>query len=225
MKATRTLNDALEASALLQKYNYVYGAKYKDNPLSYATLVRLRNDNSQVYSASYFEQARKFIGTQCIDCSGLVCHCLGISDIGSWAIHDLPITDTDNYKYTTKAKKGDIVWREGHVGFMVNDNQLIEAKGINFGVVFSKYVSTEWKAIIRPAYVNEIFYENIGWNRDSAGWWYAYGHKKGEYYRSEFKEIDNDLYYFDEAGYCLDNITFHTDAKGAIVQVTGTRHK
>lgn len=57
------------------------------------------------------------------------------------------------------------------------------------------------KMLFRGINYEAIQYSNIGWNKDNNGWWYAYGHAKGEYYKNGTKRIDGHFYTFDNNGY------------------------
>lgn len=66
-------------------------------------------------------------------------------------------------------------------------------------------------------------YENLGWNWDGKGWWYAYGHNRGEYHVNNAWRIDGKLYFFDRQGYCVLNPHVVTDGKGALQYIEGER--
>lgn len=44
-----------------------------------------------------------------------------------------------------------------------------------------------------------------GWNKNANGWWYCTDTDNGYYYKSEWKQIDNEWYYFDDNGYAVAN--------------------
>lgn len=216
-----TAEDVIGRAQALVEWNYVYGAKYKDAPLTKARLNELRAQNSQIYTDNYYKQAKALIGTNCIDCSGLVCHALGISDIGSWALHDKPDNDS-NYTYGSldNPEPGSILWRSGHCAIYTGDKSLVEAKGINYGVIESGYYKAHWKAVIIPPF-KKMDYENLGWNWDGTGWWYVYGHTKGEYYKNCVAYIDGQYYAFDSNGYNVLNPSLTTDDRGRITTLSG----
>ena len=67
-------------------------------------------------------------------------------------------------------------------------------------------------------------YENINaWQWDGTGWWYPYGHNKGEYHVNNAYRIDGKLYFFDAQGYCVKNPVIKTDGKGALISISGSR--
>ena len=66
-------------------------------------------------------------------------------------------------------------------------------------------------------------YEKLGWIHDDTGWWYAYGHRKGEYYINNAVRIDGKLYFFDASGYCVKNPVVKTEDSGALISISGER--
>ena len=66
-------------------------------------------------------------------------------------------------------------------------------------------------------------YENLGWNKDKKGWWYAYGHNKGEYHINNAVRIDGKLYFFDTDGYCVYPTKIECDSKGAMLYIYGEK--
>lgn len=203
-------------------WQYVYGAKYSDNPITAKRINQLRVENSQVFTNSYYSKAISKVGLNCIDCSGLVCHCWGISDIGSWTIHYLPNEEPAHYENVKleNLKPADAVWKSGHVGIYIGDGKVIEARGINYGVQITNLTDQPWKHGVRKLDFKEAYdYENLGWNEDTKGWWYAYGHFKGEYYKNQVVRIDGKYYAFDADGYLCYRGTFNTNSNGEIIAV------
>lgn len=228
----RAPDEAINIAKALVGEAYIYGFKHSYNPVAESRINTLASQYPSTFTSTYIAKAKKFIGKYAIDCSGLVCHCLGIADIGSYYISQLATSNPSNYTaYTpssTAPKEGDILWRTGHCSIYIGDGYLIEAKGISYGVIKSKYVKSEWTRIIRPTYVIRpayAYYENIGWNEDSVGWWYAYGGYNGNYYKSTVKEIEGKLYAFNADGYVIANPTITTDDKGAIKTIEGGIYK
>lgn len=217
-----TSSEVIARAKSLLDWNYVYGAKYTDAPLTKAKLDALRSQNSQVYTDTYYKKAKALVGTNCIDCSGLVCYALGISDIGSWSLHDKPSNDSD-YKYgnLSSPTPGSVLWRSGHCAIYIGDNKLVEAKGINYGVITSTFNKTKWSAEIIPPFAKDLWdYEQIGWQWDGTGWWYAYGHVKGDYYKNQVVQIDGAYYAFDADGYNVLNPRVKTASNGTIIGIS-----
>ena len=219
-----TVNEAIRRAKKLvaDDWNYVYGAKYNDNPITVKLINRLRAENSQVYTHNYYTKALTKVGKNAIDCSGLVCHCWGISDIGSWSIHYLPNEKPNSYASVSLKEliAGDAVWKSGHVGLYIGNGKVIEARGIDYGVQITNLTDQLWKHGIRKKDFKEAYdYENLGWNEDTKGWWYAYGHFKGEYYKNEIACINGKYYAFDADGYMCYRGTFNTNSKGEIITI------
>lgn len=77
---------------------------------------------------------------------------------------------------------------------------------------------------ITPSYNTCVAYDydNLGWNKDDTGWWYAFGHKKGEYYKNCVINLtEDDAYAFDVNGYVCDMTKTTLDEKGAIKEIRG----
>lgn len=125
---------------------YVYGAKAENGKLTLSHLNFLRRAYPNVVTASYYNQAKKYVGRVCCDCSSLA---------NSWYCGT-------KYQYGTaqlfqKAKKrmsiknwkkfplGTIVYKEGHVGVYIGNGKVIEAKGINYGTVKTNITDTNWQ--------------------------------------------------------------------------------
>lgn len=204
-----------------QQWEYIYGAKYWMNPITSSRINQLRRENSTVFTTDYYNKAMKLVGYNCIDCSGLVCSCWGISDIGSWKISELPDTIPSSYVNVklTELQEGDAVWKEGHCGIYIGNNNVVEAKGISYGVVISKLSDNNWVKGVRMFTTD---YENLSWNPTEKGWWYAYGHNKGDYYKNCIATIDNEQFAFNGEGYVVSPAKIDTDSRGKITNVYGT---
>ena len=104
-------------------YAYWYGAKGETATLP--LLNRLAKENKGVYSSRYIEECKNDIrgNKRVCDCSGLVCHALGISDIGSYQIGQ-------KFKeWKDEPKEGMIAWRQGHVAIFRKGGFVIEMQG------------------------------------------------------------------------------------------------
>lgn len=119
--------------------NYVYGAK--GEILTSAKLDRLyKQYGSTGFPSDYYQRSKKFIGTWCVDCSGLISwytgKVLGSSQLYSQAIKKEKISTLDN------APIGAILWQSGHVGVYIGKENgkhyCIEAKGTLYGTVKSE---------------------------------------------------------------------------------------
>lgn len=219
-----TRKDVVEKAKKLIDWNYIYGFKHDDNPVKLEKINSLRQQHSSVFTDSYYSKAKSFIGKNAIDCSGLICYAHSIYDIGSWQIHDLPITSPSNFKYVDKPEMGSIVWKTGHVGLCLGEISVIEARGIDYGVCITQYNNRGWEKIItRKRWEEEPFYENVGdWNKNEIGWWFPWGKNKGEYYNNEIATIVGKQYAFNKNGYLLgDSTLITTDKNGAILSIDG----
>lgn len=118
---------------------YVYGTKGK--VLTSSLLNNLSNNYPNIFTNTYKSKAKTFIGKVCTDCSGLISWGTGI------------LRGSANY-FDTAKEKGNIenipeivglgVYKKGHIGIYIGNGQVIEAKGINYGVVKSNLQDTKW---------------------------------------------------------------------------------
>lgn len=221
-KPTRTMEESLEiANRMAGNYNYIFGYKEHMNPVTKCWIDELAKQNPSTFTHTYIEKACKFIGKKAIDCSGLVCECLGISVIGSYSICDLPIHYPKIYSYVPMGERmrGDILWKKGHVGICQDGNNVIEARSINAGVDVFRFTTQNWAKCIRPKY-NDDYYKKTGWIMESDGrMWYAKSKKKGDYYKNGFHEIDGKKYFFDEDGYLVKTFLVTTLDDGCVEYV------
>lgn len=202
----------------LKDWNYLYGAKHSDNPITLNKINQLRKQNSQIYTDSYYNKALKFIGKNAIDCSGLNCYAYDIPDIGSWQIAGLGWAES---KITNDIPIGSTLWKPGHCGIYKGDGEVIEARGIDYGVVISKVSERDFQKAFIPDFPA---YENLGWCYDDGkGWWLTYGLLKGQYYANQVVYYNGQHYVFDEEGYCIKNATVITTDRGAVIKYVGER--
>lgn len=199
------------ANYLPKTHHYVYGAKGIGGRLTPRQLQSLAAQNPKVFTDSYVAKAKHFLGSPCIDCSGLVCGIWCISDIGSYQIADLPKNKPDEYEYIAVSRNqlqwGDVLWKTGHVGMYLGDGKVLEARGIDAGVNVFDFTSQPWMKAIRKKSWHT--YAKTGWCMDgdeetTLGWWYAYGESKGEYLKDDIYEIEGKLYEFDSNGYATE---------------------
>lgn len=124
---------------------YFYGSKMK--PLTELFMAQMHRQYPSTVTNSYMNKARKKgqVGKVCVDCSGLI-GAYRQNQIGSYQLYQtaytrLPMSEWENFA------QGVVLWRKGHVGvFCRIDGQpkVIEAKGINYGVVVSDFVPSKW---------------------------------------------------------------------------------
>lgn len=121
---------------------YFYGTKM--NKLTESKMQLLHTLYPATVSNAYIAKARKQGQVNKIntDCSGLISgytgKVLGSSQLYSQAKARL------NIKEYEKFAKGVVLWRQGHVGVYIGDGKVIEAKGINYGVVETNIKDGNW---------------------------------------------------------------------------------
>ena len=124
---------------------YFYGSKMK--PLTELFMAQMHRQYPSTVTNSYMNKARKKgqVGKICVDCSGLIGAYRG-KQIGSYQLYQtaytrLPISEWKNFA------NGVVLWRQGHVGVFLwceNVAYVVEAKGINYGVVISAFRESNW---------------------------------------------------------------------------------
>ena len=197
--------DILNNIEKYKDYKYWYGGK---GELATKELAdRLKKENPSVWTDAYYQRALNDIDgkTRVCDCSGMVCGCYEIGNIGSSAIND-------KFSKTKDIKNGMVLWRQGHVGIYA-DGSVYQMKSIVLDFYVELYNQCEWTNILYEPSVDYDFCYEKGWHRDNQGWWYAYGTKRGSYYKNCCQQIDGDRYIFDKDGYVA---TVTTDSKGHI---------
>lgn len=220
-----TRDEVVNRALLLKDWKYIYGFKYSTSLVTLSRIQSLANLYPNVFTDSYINKAIQFRGENAIDCSGLNCYAYGISDISSSVIGNLPNTKPDQYSYKNlngDIEKGDSVWMSGHCGLYIGNGKVIEARGINYGVVVTNLADRPWLKVISPNNLTLAYYINVDeWNMDNTGWWYPYGENKGEYYKNTVATIDGKQYAFNSDGYCLSKPEIDCTSKGDITYITG----
>jgi len=107
-------------------FKYLYGGKGQN--YTSALVEKLAKQYPSTFTASLKKEALKDAdkGYKAIDCSGFICKCLGISDIGSaqlksTAVQILPVKKEN-------AKEGMVLWKKGHVALVGDELKVYEAK-------------------------------------------------------------------------------------------------
>jgi len=113
---------------------YVYGMK--GTVMTEADYDSLK----KLYPTYVPDSDRAKIGQVCVDCSGLISWCTGIvyssTDLYNHAVSRNPISSVNT------APVGAILWKQGHCGVYIGDNQCIEAKGSEFGTIKTPVTGT-----------------------------------------------------------------------------------
>ena len=124
---------------------YFYGSKMK--VLTELFMAQMHKQYPSTVTNSYMNKARKKgqVGKICVDCSGLI-GAFREKQIGSYQLYQtaytrLPINEHEHFA------QGVVLWRKGHVGVFYREGSaeyVIEAKGINYGVVVSDFKAKDW---------------------------------------------------------------------------------
>lgn len=193
------MNINYQKIATFKNHKYWYGGK---GQIATKTLAdALQKQNPTVWTKSYYNKAIKDIDgkTRVSDCSHLVCYTYGISDIGSYQIKE-------KYKeWNGKPKNGMILWRKGHVAIYWN-GKAVQMKGIDYDYQEIEISKDKYTKVLYDPNIN--YDGDLGWNKDSNGWWYRYKEGKGKetYYNSGIYIIDGKYYAFDSNGYMIETI-------------------
>lgn len=126
---------------------YFYGSKM--TILTETFMNTMHRMYPKTVTSAYIRKARNMgmVGKVCTDCSGLISSftkkALGSSQLYSQAYARLKPSEWKKWA------NGVVTWRQGHVGVFFMDAgkpMVIEAKGINYGVVISEFKEKEWTA-------------------------------------------------------------------------------
>ena len=155
-----------ELADLVQKQvgqAYVWGGLgYK---LTEARLTQLKNIYPKAYPDAYHAKARRNLGKNACDCVGLLKYFKwgNRGDSSSQFKYDAATDFTANAEFKTCTQTGKItdmpnepglmVWQSGHCGVHIGDGKIVEARGIDYGVVqttvntrnFTHYGRLPWK--------------------------------------------------------------------------------
>lgn len=183
----------------LHDYAYWYGGKGEIASVELAD--RLKKENPGVWTNAYYKSAMSDVAAKrrVGDCSFLVCYAYQIGMISSYKIKE-------SFKEFNSPKDGMVLWRPGHVA-IYDDGRVIElaSQAVDFRI--KKYNKSEWSAILGRPGVNYDYEYEKGWHYDEdCRLWYAYGNKKGEYYKECEVYLRNEggtvsLFRFDKNGY------------------------
>lgn len=152
---------------------YFYGCRMEI--LTNSRAIQLSNSYPSVVTPNYLAKAiaQGQINVTNTDCSGLI-YGYTKKDLGSAALYQQAYTRLPVETYD-KWADGVITWRNGHVGvFYRNHNNepiVIEAKGINYGTVFSKFNPAKWSKGLTFSWmdydIKESASENATWREDN----------------------------------------------------------
>lgn len=125
---------------------YFYGCRMEI--LTNTKAIQLSHEYPSVVTPNYLAKAiaQGQINVINTDCSGLI-YGFTKKDLSSSALYQKAYTrlPVDTYN---KWADGVITWRNGHVGVFYHNRNgdpiVVEAKGINYGTVFSKFIPSKW---------------------------------------------------------------------------------
>ena len=120
----------------------------------------------------------------------------------------------DHIGIVEKVSEGLLTVLEGNIGGKVGRRTLPVGWGQIRGYAFPDYLAEE-----------ETVY-NVGWNlsfRESSKkmeWWYAYGSKRGDYYKNCVAQINGKIYAFDDEGWMKEGVfSAKTSPDGDIIAI------
>lgn len=121
------------------KTKYLYGAK--GQKVTAAEIKRWANSYPKYYGNGRLEKALSWVGQSATDCSGLISWYTGKlrSSTGYMAnaIDSGPIN-------TLPEIMGLLVWYNGHIGVYIGGGRVIEARGMDYGVVVTDLEERPW---------------------------------------------------------------------------------
>ena len=183
MEEKRKVNGLIEFCKSKIGTPYVYGAK--GEVLTEARLNQLKRENPGMYTTTYTNKARQFLGQHCTDCSGLISWYTGIIR-GSYNYHD-----TADQRVAIGALDesmlGWALWKPGHIGVYIGNGYCIEAKGIDYGTIKSQVSATAWQKALK------LWYQYADGSYARNGW----------YWLTEVTGGTSGWYLFDAEGYML----------------------
>lgn len=121
---------------------YFYGSKL--NVLTTEFMARMHSMYPGIVTTAYMMTAQNQgqVGKVNVDCSGLIGSYrgkqIGSSQLYSTAKKRMPISQWQNFAI------GTVLWKQGHVGVYIGNGDVVEAKGIKYGVVKTKVNSQRW---------------------------------------------------------------------------------
>lgn len=138
---------------------YVYGGQHlKLTPENYVSVISKRESDAQhradaiAYCKRLFDSGASVL--YAYDCSGLGMYFLqNVKKVYSYdmsansMMHQCEIVSAPKNGYWVFRTSGD---KAVHIGYMVSDTELIEAKGRKYGVVRTKYKASAWNKIGKP---------------------------------------------------------------------------
>lgn len=144
---------------------YVWGGQHtKLTPTTYVSLIDRKEEKTGGYKKETYAQAAKTFCRKKFDSGSKVLYAYDCSGLGAYYLYNLTkaystdVTAHTMYTRCDLAKKGELPkagwWvfrlnkkgRATHVGYMISDSHLIEAKGRRDGVVETRFQAKSWDA-------------------------------------------------------------------------------
>ena len=142
---------------------YFYGAKYQTLKITF--MLQMAAMYPKTVTSKYIAKAKKKgqVGKINVDCSGMhgyyTGHNIGSAQMHSQAYTRLPMNTWEDWA------EGVTVWREGHVGTFGHDAFgkpcVVEAKGIDYGVICRPFNPNEWKCGLTFAWLDYSYKVNV----------------------------------------------------------------
>lgn len=79
--------------------------------------------------------------TKTFDCSGLTKWCYSLVGIDLAHYSESQYMQASSVRSVAEALPGDILWKPGHVGIYIGNGRCVEAKGVNYGIVYGNAAS------------------------------------------------------------------------------------
>ncbi len=153
-----------------------------------------------------YQHAQKWIGHRAADCVGLMKAYLWWQGDSAGPSYVSAQDKSANGLYYSSAVRGSIpaipdihgllVWREGHIGVYIGNGEVIESRGVEYGVVKTRLTDRNWTAWCKHP---SISYPTTGWVSITG---------KSSYYRdgqyvTGMQVIDGKTYFFGPDGFRL----------------------
>ena len=144
-----------------------------------------------------YEHAQTWIGRRAADCVGLIKAYLWWRDDQTGPAYTSLQDKSANGLYAAATIKGSIetlpetqgllVWRDGHIGIYVGNGEVIESRGVEYGVIKTRLTDRNWTHWCQNPYLN---YSASGWTIVDGQTFYYHG----GVYLTGLQTIDGKIY-------------------------------
>jgi len=154
---TKKTNKGLVAfvlMALANLWGYVYG-EYFARTITEETIQAKAKQYPKQYTLSYIQRSRKWIGKKAGDCTGLVEAYLMQGDDGKIRYNAAYDRSANGWKAacteggsidTIPEIPGVLVFLPGHVGVYIGNGEVVESRGVDYGVVKTAIGDRPWQS-------------------------------------------------------------------------------